>query len=78
MITHLVYLRAKKIYMNYPLEPFQIRGYRLKGYLFSSEILSILFSDSTNSKTFLERVLKGINKFGFGEESLQKMDKFYT
>ena len=26
--------KSEKIYMNYPLEPFQIRGYRLKGYLF--------------------------------------------
>ena len=51
--------KERKIYMNYPLEPFQIRGYRLKGYLFSSEILSILFQRLNKLKTFLERVLKG-------------------
>lgn len=40
---------------------------------FSSEILSILFSATQQTqKPFLERVLKGINKFGFGEESLQR------
>ena len=40
---------------------------------FSSEILSILFSATQQTqKPFLERVLKGINKFGFGEGTLQR------
>ena len=34
--------------------------------------MSILFQRLNKLKTFLERVLKGINKFGFGEESLQR------
>lgn len=73
MITHLVYLRAKK--NIYELSTRTVSNKRLQ---IKRDIFLVLrsclffFSDSTNSKTFLERVLKGINKFGFGEESLQR------